>query len=114
MRFLMTLKSKPALHPERRSAFVMLMGSALFAYGRFDRRVDADMVASGLLADLTGIPPHLPIPLQVARPGTRLGPHFKLGPQRLASSGRPICGEGLGTLVEALPAGLPPARGALL
>src|SRR5438309_12093270 len=100
--------------------FVMLMGSALFAYGRFDRRVDADIIASGLLADLAAIPPHLPIALHIARAGgSRLGPRIEVGAQRpvcrdaRCRSGRPICGErpgiGLGTFVEAPPAGLPPA-----
>jgi hypothetical protein len=27
------------------------MGSALVAYGRFDRRVDAEIIASGIMAD---------------------------------------------------------------
>jgi hypothetical protein len=84
----------------------ILLSSALVAYGRFDRRVDADVIASGLSGDLARIPPHLPIPLQFARPAGRAG------------SGRPICGERhgirLGKLVEALPAGLPPALGAFL
>src|SRR5271155_5039712 len=103
------LKSKPALHSERRSPLIMLMGSALVAYGRFDRRGDADIIASGLRGGLAGIPPHLPNPLHIAPAG---------GPHAGCFSGRPICGGrpgiGLGTLVEAPPAGLPPALGALL
>src|SRR5271169_1995356 len=71
MRFLMPSK------PNRRSTWSaghfrsMLMGSALVACGRFDRRVDADVIASGLRGDLARIPPHLPIPLQFARPAGR-------------------------------------------
>src|SRR5271155_1930674 len=99
------LKSKPALHSERRSPLIMLVGSALVAYGRFDRRGDADIIASGLRGDLAGIRPHLPIPLGFARPDGR------------ADSGRSICGGrpgiGLGLLLKAAPAGLPPALGAL-
>src|ERR1700749_898383 len=93
------LKSKPALHPERRSLPVMLRGSALVAYGRFDRRIDADVIPSGLRGDRARIPPHLPIPLQFARAGR-------------ASSGRPICGDrpgiGLGTLGASPPTRFPP------
>jgi len=29
----------------------MLMGSALVAYGRLDRRVDAEIITSGIMAD---------------------------------------------------------------
>ena len=61
-------------------------GSARVAYRRFDRRVDADIIAPGLLARLAGIPLYLPVLLQFARPagraGNRLGWRFEVGPQR--------------------------------
>jgi hypothetical protein len=91
------LKSKPALHPERRSLVVILVDSALVAYRLLDRRVDADVAASGLIADLAVIPSHLPVPLQFARPGARrrrrLGRRFRVGPPRSVCTGRPIRGD---------------------
>jgi len=51
----------------------MLTGSALVAWRRLDRWVDADIIASGLRGDFAGIPPHLPIPLGFARPDGRAG-----------------------------------------
>src|SRR5437868_4508516 len=47
----------------------------------------------------------------------KIAPGFRAGHDAGDCSGRPICGRrgiGLGTLVEALPAGLPPALGAIL
>jgi len=45
------LKRKPALHSERRSLPLSADGSALVAYGRFDRREDAEIITSGIMAD---------------------------------------------------------------
>src|SRR5271168_5257660 len=105
MRFSMPSKANRRSIRSAGRFFPMLVGSALVAYGRFDRRVDADIIASGLRGDLAGIRPHLPIPLGFARPDGR------------ADSGRSICGGrpgiGLGLLLKAAPAGLPPALGAL-
>ena len=67
MRFLMISKANRRSIRSAGHFLLYAEGSALVAYGRFDRRIDADGIASGLMADLAGIPPHLPIPLQFAR-----------------------------------------------
>src|SRR5436305_5480217 len=116
MRFLMPPKANRRSLRSAGHFWSMLTSSALVAYRRFDRRVDADKITSGLMGDLAGIPPHLPIPLQFTRTpgrgGTRLGPRFEVGPQWPICGGRP--GIGLGPLVEAAPPGLPPGLGAIL